>query len=302
MLRLRFSFLPIAALTVLRLPAQEMQPRAYLPSPVGVGFGGISYSYNSGGQLLDPSLPIEDAQVKAHIPSLSVGGSFSTFGRSSQVLAVVPHAVADLTGTVAGAEQYRYRSGLADTTFRYAINLFGAPAMRRRDFARYRQKTIAGVSLTATAPASQYDSARPINIGTNRWAFKPEVGVSKAVGEWTIEGAFGAWLYTANPRFNGRNRRTQSPLWSTQAHIVRTIHRRHWVAFDFTYFQGGATRVNGVEAATYQANTRVGATYGIVLSPRQALRFSYFSGVTTRVGADLQSIGVAYQFLWADGR
>lgn len=284
------------------LQAQEMQPRAYLPSPVGVGFGGVSYSYNTGGQLLDPSLPIDDAHVKAHVPSLSAGGSFSTFGRSSQALVVVPYVVAHLTGTIAGAEQFRYRSGLADMTFRYAVNLVGAPAMTRREMARHRQNTIVGVSLTATAPASQYAPSRPVNIGTNRWAFKPEVGVSKALGHWTIEGAFGLWLYTPNSRFFGDNRRTQSPLWSTQAHIVRTVHRRHWLAFDFTYFRGGAAQVNGVEAATYQANTRMGATYGIVLSPRQALRFSYFSGVTTRIGADIQSIGVAYQFLWADGR
>jgi hypothetical protein len=279
-----------------------MQPRAYLPSPIGVGFGGIAYSYNSGGQLFDPSLPIEDAQVKAHTPSLSLGGSFSTFGRSSQALVVLPYAVADLTGRVAGAEQYRYRSGLADLALRYSVNLFGSPAMTRREFARHRQKTIAGVSLTAAAPTGQYDPARPINIGANRWAFKPEVGVSRAIGQWSIEGAFGVWLFTSNRRFTGAKERTQSPLWSTQTHIVRTIHRRHWLAFDFTYFQGGAAHVDGVETITYQANTRMGATYGILLSPRQALRFSYFGGVTTRIGADLQSIGVAYQFLWADGR
>jgi hypothetical protein len=279
-----------------------MQPRAYLPSPVRVGFAGFAYSYSSGGQLFDPSLPVEDARVEAHVPSISVGGSFSTFGRSSQALAIVPYVAAQLTGKLAGAEEARSRSGLADMTFRYAINLFGAPAMSRKEFGRYRQNTIVGVSLTATAPAGQYDARRILNIGTNRWAVKPEVGVSKSLGDWTLEGAFGAWVYTPNREFSGNNVRKQRPLWSTQAHLVRTIHRRHWVAFDFNYFRGGETLQNGEVAATYQANTRMGLTYGLVLSPRQAIRVSYFAGVTTRIGADISSIGVAYQFLWADGR
>lgn len=299
---LRLPLLALILVCSARLPAQEMQPRAYLPSPVRVGFAGVSYSYSSGSLLFDPSLPVEDARVQAHTPNLSVGGSFSTWGRSSQVLAVMPYVVADLTGKLAGAQAYRYRSGLADTMFRYAVNLYGAPAMTRKEFRQYRQKTIVGVSLTATAPASQYDPNRVINTGTNRWALKPEVGVSKAFGQWTIEGAFGAWLYTRNGQFMGNQERTQKPLWSTQAHVVRTIHRRHWLALDFTYFQGGTAKVNGQVTASYAANTRMGGTYGLLITPRQAIRFSYFKGVTTRLGSDIQSIGVAYQFLWADGR
>jgi hypothetical protein len=282
---------------------QEMQPRAYLPSPIGVGFAGISYSYSSGDLLFDPSLPVEDGHISAHLPTLSLGGVFSTFGRTTQVLAVMPYAFADLSGRLEGQPQYRYRSGLTDMSFRCAINLRGAPAMTRRQFAEYQQKTIIGVSLTVSAPTGQYDPKKLINIGTNRWAFKPEVGMSRAFArKWAVEGAFGAWLYTRNPRFNDNLERTQRPLWSTQAHVVRVFNRRHWLAYDLTYFAGGAALVNGQVAATYQSNIRMGGTYGFLFTPRQAIRFSYFNGVTTRIGSDTSAVGVAYQFLWATGR
>src|SRR5512141_827966 len=92
--------------------AQEMQPRAYLPAPVGLSFAGISYARNGGSLLFDPSLPVEDSRVSAHVPTFSLGGSFGVLGRSSQVLVAMPYVVADLTGRFAGTEQYRYRSGL----------------------------------------------------------------------------------------------------------------------------------------------------------------------------------------------
>jgi hypothetical protein len=80
------------------LSAQELQPRAYLPSPVGLGFLGLSYSGNAGGLLFDPSLPIENGHVDASIPSLALGGTLDVFGRTAQVLGVLPYAVADLSG------------------------------------------------------------------------------------------------------------------------------------------------------------------------------------------------------------
>lgn len=51
-----------------------------------------------------------------------------------------------------------------------------------------------------------------------------------------------------------------------------------------------------------KGNTRFGATFGIALSRRQALRIAYFDGVTARVGSDISSISVAYQVIWHNGR
>ena len=56
-------------------------------------------------------------------------------GRSAQVLVVAPYVQADLAGIVAGAQQRGYRSGVADMTFRYSMNLHGAPAMHLPEFA-----------------------------------------------------------------------------------------------------------------------------------------------------------------------
>jgi hypothetical protein len=186
--------------------------------------------------------------------------------------------------------------------FRYAMNIYSAPAMHLPEYARYRQKTIVGASITVSAPTGQYDPSLLINIGTNRWGFKPEVGLSHAFGKWVIEGAAGVWLYTANKSFYGGQTRTQIPLGSLQGHFLRILPHRTWVAFDGTFFTGGRSTINGREMSDYQGNLRLGATFGVVITRRQSIRINYFDGITTRIGTDIGSLGIAYNFIVMRGR
>jgi hypothetical protein len=181
----------MALVLAARLSAQELQPRAYLPAPVGLNFFSISYSNNAGGLLFDPSLPIEDGHVNASASEIALGESLNIFGRAGQVLAVLPYVVAGLSGKAAGIQGSRHRSGLADSLFRFSVNFHGAPAMHLQEFAKYRPKTIIGASFSVMAPTGQYDPNLLINLGTNRWALKPEIGISRFFGKWDLEGAFG---------------------------------------------------------------------------------------------------------------
>jgi hypothetical protein len=57
----------LAVLLVLTLAsaearAQQLEPRAYSPSPVGVNFVGLGAVYSGGSVLADPALPIKNAR------------------------------------------------------------------------------------------------------------------------------------------------------------------------------------------------------------------------------------------------
>ncbi len=298
--RLRYAL--IIFCIVPRLGAQELQPRAYIPAPDGLNYFGISYANNGGGFLVDESVPLQNAHVNANVVSLSFGQTLDVLGRTAQILVVVPYAVANVDARVSGEQDYLYRSGLGDAIFRYAMNLYGAPAMNLKQFMNYRQGTIVGASITVTAPSSQYDPARLINTGTNRWGFKPELGISRAIGKWTIEGAAGVWLFTTNDQYYGKTVLTEVPLGSFQTHLVRYLPHRTWAAFDGTYFVGARTQVDGQNQADYQSNIRLGATFGIALTNRQAIKITYFDGVITRAGAAIRSIGISYNLVWQKGR
>jgi hypothetical protein len=105
----------------------------------------------------------------------------------------------------------------ADPRIRLSINLCGAPALTLKEFKDYEQDLIAGAILQVSVPWGQYDDTRLVNIGINRWFVKPELGVSKALGRWTLELSTAATLYTDNDDFYGGNTRSQDPIYSTAA-------------------------------------------------------------------------------------
>ncbi len=279
--------------------AQELEPRSYAPVPKGANFFLASYSYQAGDVLFDPSLPFSN--VNAYINSLVVGygQSFSLFGRISSLSVAVPYVWASVDGNVGETYQAITRSGLGDMRLRFVVNLLGGPALSPREFAARKPEPTLGFSLVVVAPTGQYSSEKLINIGTNRWAFRPEFGLSFPVGRWTLEGAAGVWLFLDNNHtYPGENVRSQDPLYTFQAHVGYTVRPGLWVAADATYYAGGKTYTNDVPSDTRQANSRAGLTASVPLGKGHSVKVAASRGVDARVGSRFNTIGIAYQYLW----
>jgi len=282
---------------------QELEPRAYTPSPVGVNFLVVAGGRSTGGVLVDPSLPVDNVEATIESLGLGLGRTIDLFGRSAIILALIPYAWGDVSGSVGEETRRITRSGLADPRLKLSVNLLGGRALTPREFAREPrpQPTIVGVSLSVAPPFGQYTGTKLINLGANRWAFKPEVGVSRALGRWTIEGYGGVVLFTTNREFyTGASVRTQEPVVALQSHVSYTVRRQLWAAFDVTWYSGGTTTVNGTRKADLQRNSRLGATLSFPVGRQQSIKFSGSTGATTRVGADFQTLSAAWQLTWFD--
>jgi hypothetical protein len=279
-------------------PAQELEPRAYSPSPVGANFLVIGYGRSWGEVLFEPSVPISDVDAQFNAGSLAYSRTFGVFGRAANVLIAAPYVWGDVSGKVGEESDAITRSGLGDPRLHLSINLAGGPALTPAEFMRRRQTTTLGASLTVIPPIGQYDSAKLINIGANRWAFKPELGVSYPVGRWYLDGYAGVWLFTDNEEFFGGARREQDPIGALQLHASYTFRPRLWLAVDSTWYAGGQSTVDGVHNDDRQSNTRVGLTVSLPLGDRQSLKLSWSDGATTRIGGDFNTIGVAWQHTW----
>jgi hypothetical protein len=279
--------------------AQDLEPRAYSPSPVGTSFIVISATRSAGGVFTDPSVQITDVEATVGILGLAAGHTFGIAGKQALLLVALPIAWGKASGQIGEDRREASRRGLADPRIRLSMILAGSPAMTPAEFVKAPRRTIVGASLTLAPPLGQYDSTKLVNLGANRWSFKPEVGVSHPVGRWTFDAYAGLWLFTENDAYYpGSSTRTQDPIFALQGHVSYTLGRRSWIAVNGTWYSGGRTAIDGVDKGDLLRNTRLGATYSLPIGTRQSLKAAYSAGATTRVGADFRTLSLAWQILF----
>ena len=281
--------------------AQDIEPRAYSNAPVGVNFLIAGYAYTRGGLSFDPSLPVTDENLRTSNAVLAYARVLDLWGMSAKLDAIIPYTWLSGSAEYSGQPVHRVVNGFADSRFRLSVNLYGAPALTLAEFAGYRQDVIVGASLQVGVPWGQYDDTRVVNIGTHRWLFKPEIGISKAQGPWTLELAAGAAFFTDNTDFFGGKTRAQDPIYSFQIHTIYNFHSGIWASFDATYFTGGRTTIDGVRGDDFQQNWRLGATLALPVDLHNSVKLYASNGVSARTDNNFDLFGVAWQYRWGGG-
>lgn len=278
--------------------AQELEPRAFAPNPTGVNFLVLGYTHTDGDVLLSATSPIDDFRIRADMYAAGIGGSFAVGSLLASAGLVLPYVDGIATGRVSGEDRKVLRSGGGDIRMRFTLSLLPGSALDPAEFSKHMPDSTLAVSLVAAAPTGEYLDDKLVNIGTNRWAFRPEIGGTRRVGRWMLEGSGGVWFFTDNDNFYGGRRREQDPLATVQAHLSYTFRPRLWASVSGTWYGGGATTLDGLPERNRQNNTRAGATLSVPIGRAQSLKFAWSSGTTTRIGGDFETLGVVWTYVW----
>jgi len=295
------AVLAILGITTLPVSATDSDPRAYSNIPVGLNFLIAGYGYNKGNVTFAPSVPITNGKLETHSAILAYSRSLGIWGKSGKVDIIIPQAWISGQAEVSGQQQDREIAGFADPLFRFYVNLFGAPALSMKEFAKYKQDTILGVSLAVSAPGGQYDPGKLVNVGTNRWFFKPEIGLSKAWGPLTTEIAAGVFFFTDNSQPFQGNILKQDPIYALQGHLIYSFGSGIWGALDTNYYNGGGTTKDHKMAGELQENWRIGATLAIPVSRQNSIKLYGNTGLYSRTGTNYDIVGIAWQYRWGEG-
>jgi hypothetical protein len=292
----------VAASSLKPCCAQDLSPRAYVITPLHANAVTLAYSFYNGNIQFEGAAPITDATGRYHLSVLTYYHAFGILGRSANVNASLPYAAGNFQANVAGLQRQIYRSGLVDLAARVSVNLRGGPSMPIEEIRNWQQTTLIGISLKVVAPTGQYKQTRLVNYGTNRWAFKPEVGYSKRRANVVLDGYGGVWFYTANPTSYSppvSKRQTQAPVGSFEGHLSYDVRPRFWFSLDGNFWFGGVTSLAGIaNPATRQTSSRIGATASFPLGKTRSVKVSYNNGAYTRFGGNYQSVSVAWQYSW----
>ena len=241
------------------------------------------------------TIPIENALGDIHAIAAGYSRSIGLAGMATRFDVVVPFVSGDWEGVVEREYRTTSRTGFGDPTVRLVLGILGAPALTREEYARFRPKTVLGATLRIGIPLGQYDSSRLINLGSNRWTFSPQVGLSQFLGKFVIEAYAGAWFFTQTTDFLLGSVLSQDPLYTFQVHFGYRFKRGLWVAASTRQSLGGETSIDGGGRLAYESNNRIGITFAVPLGSRLTLQHVGTTGVTSTAGNDYDTVTTALQ-------
>lgn len=274
---------------------QELEPRAYAALPKNLNAVAIAYAFSRGNVLTDPSLPISNFKVNVHSLAAAYIHTFAVGNKLARVQVNVPFMFISGKLQINGHDTSGVRNGFADAKIRLGINLTGSPALGRKEFRGYTQKTIIGVSLITSVPIGLYYSDKRINPGSNRWGFKPEVGISKRFKRVYAEAYVGVWFYSDNKEYLVDKTLQQDPVFSTQLHASYYFKNLMWVSINTTWFNGGKTFVDEKPQGDLLDNWRIGVTWSVPVAKGQSLKLQFHTGAFTESGYDYRAVQLVYQ-------
>lgn len=283
--------------------AQDIEPRRWSHLPIGSNFIGGAYAYTTGDIFLDPVLKIEDGEFYLHTAAVKYIRSFEMLGKSARVDLTQAYQSGEWSGLLNGVPASVARDGWADTQLRFAVNLFGAPPLAGKEFAEYRARTepetIVGAGLAIVLPTGEYFEDKLINLGSNRFTFRPQVGVVHNRGKWSMELTTAAWLFTDNDEFFNGKSVEQAPHFTGEGHLIYTFRPGLWLSASVGYGVGSETDVNGVSSDNRQSNLGWGLGLGIPINRNLGLKIGYVGiRAHARTGADTDTLTTGFSVMW----
>jgi hypothetical protein len=292
-LALVFSYFPS------QLSGQFTDPRTYDNTPVGVNQLELIYAYAHANASIDTSLIVVGAEVNLNQGTTDLTRYFSFFRRLAWVQAGVP--LAGLDGSVSATNVHLSSTGTGDSSYQFAMLLKGGPALSVAKFGSYKPTTAIGASLTITSPTGLYHPDRFLNLGSNRWSFKPEIAVSHPFGakkKWEFDGYANAYFYTDNTSYHGSEVLRQRPLPGLEGHTSYSFTPSLWASVDTRYSFGGDTFVNGVNQDNPQQNFILGSEVNLSLNSQNSLVFEFAKALAHQNGPTATGFAVKYLFSW----
>ena len=303
--KISVTSLHLAALLVLlmapcSLLAQDLEPRRWTHMPTGLNVLGLGTSYSAGDIYFDPVLQLEDVEVEMAGVGLVYLRTFNFLGKSARADFTVPYATGNWHGLLEGEPAKTRRKGFRDPRVRLSVLLYGAPAETLQEFAKSpKSNTVVGAAVSLKLPWGEYYPEKLINLGSNRWVVRPQLGVTHTRKKWTYELTGSLFWYSDNDDFWGGNKLENEVLYAIQGHVIYTFKPGLWASFSTAYGHGADAFINNVDKDLRVDNWLTALSLGMPINRQQGLKFSWLRARTRNdKGADMDSFSVGWTLLF----
>ncbi|PLX50034.1 MAG: transporter [Desulfobulbaceae bacterium] len=283
--------------------AEELEPRQWAHIPIDTNFIGAGYGYTQADIDFDSVFKIENGQMEMHTWVARYIRSFALFEKTARIDLLQTYQEGRWTGMLDGVPATVRRSGWSDTNLRFAINLYGSPPLQGKEYAAYRAatavETIVGAGLSVQLPTGDYMDDKLINLGTNRFTFRPQLGAVHSWGNWSLEATGLVALYTDNNEFYNGKKLEQDPLYIIHSHLIYTFRPGVWAGASGGYNYGGRSTVNGIRKDDLKQDLAWAFSFGFPVSRHLGAKMSYV-GIRTQesTGSDSDTYIVGLSAFW----
>jgi len=283
--------------------SEELEPRQWAHLPINTNFLGAAYAYTDGEIDFDPILKIENGKFQMHTYAAKYIRTFELFKKSARIDLLQIYQKGKWTGLLDGNHKSVTRSGWSDTNLRFAINFYGSPPLQGKEYAAYRTttkiETIIGAGLWVQMPTGVYLEDKLINIGTNRFTFRPQLGLAHNWGNWSLETAGLVAFYTDNNEFVNGHKLEQEPLFIVHSHLVYTFRPSVWASASAAYDYGGNSIVDGTNTNNRSQDIILAFSFGFPVSRQIGGKISYLGNRTQEsTGTDSDTLLVGLSANW----
>lgn len=282
--------------------AQFTDPRTYQNAPVGVNQLELGYAYDRSNSSIDTSIIVTGAKFNLNEGIVDYTRYFGFFQRTSWLESALP--IAGLGGSISGTNIAASATGTGDSEYQVATLLKGGPALSPEQFADHKSTATIGVSFSFTAPTGLYNASKLLNLGSDRWSFKPEVAYSQPFGagqKWELDVYGNAYFFTDNRSYHGVEVLRQEPLPGIEGHLSYSFTGNLWASLDTRYSFRGDTLVNGLSQNSSQQNFILGSELNLSINAKNALIFTFAKALVHQNGPTATGFSVRYDYLWGRG-
>lgn len=279
--------------------AEDVEPRRWTHLPLDTTVAGLAIIRGNGDIAFDPVLQIEDATVESTTTVVSFLRTFELLGQTARFDVRLPFKHSRWEGLLAGEPRSVGRTGMADPRVRLSVNFLGSPPLRGNEFQAYKAShpvdTVAGAALALTLPLGEYQDDKLLNLGANRFAITPQLGVVHRRGPWSYELTGSVSFYTDNREFLVEHTRGQDPLFALQTHVVYNSLGGRWISLSAAYDWGGRSTIDGLARNDYREDLLYGIAAGIAVDRQSSIQVAYVANrIQTDVGADTDNFAVGF--------
>jgi hypothetical protein len=283
--------------------ALDFQARQWSHIPIDKNIVATGYAYTEADIEVDPTLAIEDAELELETWLVKYIRTFQLFDKSARAEITQAYQEGKWTGSLEGTPASTSRSGLSDTFVRFAVNLYGAPPLAGKDYYAYRSsmtsETIVGLGLVVRLPTGEYMDDKLINLGENRFTFRPQLGVTHRRGKWSAELVGEVAFHMDNDDFFNDQKREQDPTYIFHAHLTHTFRPGVWLSTGIGYDFAGENTIDNVGSDDEQENIGWLARFAYPINRQSGFSLSYFGTRKQQsTGLDSDTVSASLSFSW----